>query len=131
MKLCSQQQKTGVNQFERINFSNEIEVIAVSTNLTKKLSEFKSDIEIFSASKQKKSVSISINCDMPLRKYTIVVVNNCDLDMPLMFFNDKSNLKIYSLGVNHTIKSGGRLIIDLYQTSSSEIELVEHSLSQE
>lgn len=132
MKLISAKQKnTTSDPPERINFSNEIEVIGLSSNMTFRLSDFRSDIIYFYRKGGKSNITIRIQCDRPLRKYTFVALNDSNsINIEFEFYAaDGDWIEKYSNATDFIFKAGTSGVIDLYQTAEKAIHLVQHTLS--
>lgn len=119
MKLCSPKLKIDDNQFERINFINEIDKINIDTKKEYALSELKSDIVCFAPTY---SNSCCIKCDVIDRKYTLVAVNVLEGDMYVSFVCADGKTPPLILSENgeiiEEVHSCTAVIYELYQVES-------------
>lgn len=131
MKLVSAKQKmTTTGASERINFSNEIDHLPVSSSETFKLSEFNSDIIFFNLKKIQTHVTIHIICDRPYRKYTFIALNSTTgSNIIFDFQGDGYGINKYSNESDPVFKAGTCGIIELYQIADTTIHLVQHTLA--
>lgn len=131
MKLVSPKQKISTTgSSERINFSNEIENIYIEdTSIRFSLSDFNSDIIRFCLNDDIGQVFLLFICDRPGRKYTFILLNNTLHANIYIMFQCKGETFIFSNEAENVFKAGTSGIIDLYQTSNSEVHLVQHTLN--
>lgn len=121
MKLCSPKLKKDDNQFEGINFINEFDFKIIDSNKTYALSELKSDIVVFSH----RYTHLVCKCDMPGRKYTLVVYNYSKEDMYVSFVIDDGETHPFIFSENGKIigeiLAETVVIYELYQLSDNTI----------
>lgn len=132
MKLVSAKQKTFISTpAERINFSNEIEILTgSSSDVTFRLSDFNSDIISLNLKKIQTHATIHIICDRPYRKYTFIALNSTtSSNLIFDFQGDGRSINKYSNEIDPVFKAGTCGIIDLYQIAGTTIHLVQHTLS--
>lgn len=131
MKLVSAKQKmTTTGSSERINFSNEIDLLTVSSSEAFKLSDFNSDIIFFNLKNIQTHVTIRIICDRPYRKYTFIALNTTTGSNIIFDFQGYGDdIKIYSNESDPVFKAGTCGIIELYQIADTTIHLVQHTLA--
>lgn len=131
MKLVSAKQKmTRTGSSERINFSNEIDLLTVSSSEAFKLSEFNSDIIFFNLENIQTNVTILIICDRPYRKYTFIALNTTTGSNIIFDFHGYGDgINKYSNESYPVFKAGTCGIIELYQIADTTIHLVQHTLA--
>lgn len=131
MKLVSaKQKKTTTGSSERINFSNEIDLLTLSSSEAFNLSEFNSDIIFFNLNNIQTNVKIRITCDRPYRKYTFIALNTTTgSNIIFDFRGDGDDFKIYSNEIDPVFKARTCGIIELYQIAGTTIHLVQHTLA--
>lgn len=132
MKLVSAKQKmTTTGSSERINFSNEIDFLTVSSSdVTFKLSDFNSDIIYLNHKEIKTNVTIHITCNRPYRKYTFIALNTTTgSNIIFDFQGDGYGINKYSNESDPVFKAGTCGIIELYQIAGTTIHLVQHTLA--